>query len=247
MHYRMELYIIRHGQSANNVSMLRNPRDRGHYDPPLTELGGQQARAVAHYLATHTNIDYWVEQPPETREVLQGFGITRLYCSPMRRALETCEPISEALEMNPEVWLDIHEHGGQYLEQDDGTIVGYPGMTRGEILKRFPNYVVPPNITDNGWWNPADKNEDQEHCMARAIRVAGTLRLQGGSAQRIALVTHGTFADRLIKAIFNMLPSTEFGFTHYNTAITRIDFRVDAKIVMRYQNRVEHLTAELMS
>jgi 2,3-bisphosphoglycerate-dependent phosphoglycerate mutase len=243
----MELYIIRHGQSANNITMLRDPYDRGHYDPPLTDLGWRQARAVADYVANHTNIDVWIERPPEMREVMKGFGITRLYCSPMRRALETCLPISEALEMQPEVWVDIHEHGGIYLEDGDGGITGYSGLTRAEMLAEFPQYILPPGVSEQGWWNPQDKNEDNERCMARAIRVARALRLQANSPQRLALVTHGTFADRLLKALFNLLPSHEIGFNHYNTGITRIDFRVDGKMLMRYQNRVEHLTAELMS
>jgi 2,3-bisphosphoglycerate-dependent phosphoglycerate mutase len=243
----MELYIIRHGQSANNVTMLRNPNDRGHYDPPLTELGWQQARALADYVANHTNVDVWVEQPPETREVMKGFGITRLFCSPMRRALETTLPISVALDLPAEVWKDTHEHGGLFLEASDGIIEGFPGMIRSEMQSAFPNYVLPPDITESGWWNPADKNEDNERCIARAIRVADVLRLQGGSAQRIALVTHGTFADRLIKALLNILPGHLVGFAHYNTAITRIDFRSDEKMVLRYVNRVDHLSGELMS
>lgn len=243
----MELYIVRHGQSKNNLSMMYNHADR-EPDPSLTELGKKQAEAVAEHLANHINIDVWVEQTPENREIMRGFGITQLYCSPMLRALQTCQPIAKALDLQPQVWTEIHEHGGQFLNyNDERGIVGFPGMTRTQIQEAFPTYQLPDSITEKGWWNPADGYEDISDCQARAIRVAKTLRLQAHSAQRIALVTHGTFADCLIKALLNLLPGDDLRFYHYNTAITRVDFRVDGITVLRYTNRVEHLSPELMS
>lgn len=243
----MELYIIRHGQSTNNVSMLRDPNDRQYADPPLTELGHQQAQAVAEYVGNHLNVDVWVEKPPESRETMQGFGITRLYCSPMLRALQTCLPISQAIGIQPEVMVDIHEHGGMFLQNEKGDIIGYTGLTRTALQGAFPNYLLPDHISEQGWWNPANGYEDLAACKARAMRVSANLRLQAGSAQRIGLVTHGTFADALVKAFLNLLPGDELRFFHYNTAITRIDFRNDGKTILRYLNRIEHLTPELMS
>src|SRR4029079_5882036 len=116
-----------------------------------------------------------------------------------------------------------------------------------EMQELFPNYTLPVHVNEKGWWNPAVGAEDKEACMARAIRVAGALRIQGGSAQRIALVTHGTFADCLVKALLNLLPGDDLRFFHYNTAITRIDFRTDGKTIVRYLTRVDNLPAELMS
>jgi broad specificity phosphatase PhoE len=243
----VELYIIRHGQSTNNLSMLYNPYDR-QSDPPLTELGGQQAEAVARFVAGSHNIDTWVEQTPDSREVVQGFGFTHLYCSPMRRALQTCLPISHAVGLQPEIWVDIHEHGGMFLSyEDERGVVSFPGMTRAEIQAAFPHYIIPPAITEQGWWKPDAGMEDIAACQARAIRVATALRLQSSSTQRIALVTHGTFADNLIKALLNLLPGNDLRFFHYNTAISRIDFRQDGRTVVRYLNRVDHLAPELVS
>src|SRR5262245_43708583 len=102
----MELYIIRHGQSTNNVSMIYDAKDR-EADPPLTDLGQKQAAKVADYLANMTNFDQWVDRKTEDRENKQGFGLTRLYCSPMLRTLQTSLPIAKALNMQPEVWPDL--------------------------------------------------------------------------------------------------------------------------------------------
>ena len=243
----MELFIIRHGQSTNNVSMIYDARDR-EADPPLTELGVRQAAKVATYLATGENFDHWVERKTEDRETMQGFGITRLYCSPMLRTLQTTLPISKALNLQPEIWPDLHEHGGLHLDTgDERGILGFPGLGRSAINEQFPGYILHDSITEAGWYDFSHGVEDIASAMARAIRVANVLRAQANSQQRIGLIIHGTFADALIKALLNMLPNHEVYFLMYNTAITRIDFRRDGKTVPRFMNRVEHLAPDEVS
>ncbi len=243
----MELFIIRHGQSTNNVSMIYDAKDR-EADPPLTELGQKQAEKVAAYLAGGENFDHWVDRKLEDREVMQGFGITRLYCSPMLRTLQTTLPISKATGISPEVWTDLHEHGGLHLDHgDERGIEGFPGLGRSAMLQQFPGYVVPETISDAGWYDYSKGVEDIAGAMSRAIRVAAVLRTKAASQERIGLVIHGTFADALIKALLNMLPNHEVYFLMYNTGITRIDFRRDGKTVPRYMNRVAHLAPDEVS
>ncbi|MBI1277621.1 MAG: hypothetical protein GC179_05800 [Anaerolineaceae bacterium] len=243
----MELFIIRHGQSTNNVSMIYDAKDR-EADPPLTELGQQQAAKVAHYLATAPNFDHWIERKVEDRQVTEGFGITRLYCSPMLRTLQTALPISKALNMPAEVWPDLHEHGGLHLDhRDERGIEGFPGLGRSAMLEQFPGFILPDSIKEEGWYDFSRGVEDIAGAMARAIRVAAVIKSQSNSQQRIALVIHGAFADALVKALMNMLPNHEIYFSMYNTGITRLDWRRDGKMIPRYMNRVAHLLPEEMS
>jgi 2,3-bisphosphoglycerate-dependent phosphoglycerate mutase len=241
----MELYIIRHGQSTNNLTMMYDAADR-EPDPPLTEVGRKQAQAVARYLASAHNIDVWVERPPEQRQALFEQRISRLYCSPMRRALQTCQPIAEALKLVPEVWPEIHEHGGLHLGSDESAQI-FPGLTRAEMQAAFPGCILPPSITEQGWYDVRQGVEDIHGCMARALRVAAALRDQAATDERIALITHGTFAGCLLKAFFNLLPADELRFLLYNTAITRLDFYSDGRVALRYANRVDHLPPELLT
>ncbi|MEZ4623031.1 MAG: histidine phosphatase family protein [Caldilineaceae bacterium] len=64
---------------------------------------------------------------------------------------------------------------------------------------------------------------------------------------RIAMVSHGTFLDALIKALLGHDFAAQMYYTHYNTAITRLDFTPKGFLLMRYLNRTEHLTPDLIS
>jgi 2,3-bisphosphoglycerate-dependent phosphoglycerate mutase/probable phosphoglycerate mutase len=243
----MQLYLIRHAQSQNNATMLADPTNRQEADPALTELGLKQAAAVGRFVGEALNVDRWVEQPPAVRKPVYGLGATRLYVSPMLRTLQTCQPIAAALDLQPEIWVDIHEHGGIFLHhEDERGIVGLPGLSRREINERFPNVILSPDVREDGWWNPAAGLESLEACQMRAIRVANALRMQSNSDQRLVLVTHGTFMDHLIKALLNLLPGNDLRFYHYNTAVTHIDF-LNGLTILRYQNRFDHLPPELNS
>ena len=241
----MELYIIRHAQSTNNA--LRDQRERVS-DPPLTEIAERQAQLVADHLANGLNFASTMGESDEATGAYsqKGFGLTRLYCSAMWRALQTAEPISEALGLSPEVWVDIHEHGGIFLDHHDGQgPVGYPGKTRSDILTRFPQYCLPDEVSDEGWWTGG--YEDWSACHGRAIKVARHLLQWADRKERIGIVTHGGFIDALLKALFNQLPNPHVFFHHNNTAITRLDFYRDGRIGLRYLNRVDHLPPELIT
>lgn len=248
----MDLYIIRHGQSTNNVIGDHTPNyeTRREVDPPLTDLGQRQAAAVARYLAEGENLETWAELPQSSRdEMPRGFGITHLYASPMLRAMQTAQPIARALGLPVEVWIELHEHGGMYLEYpDERGLVGHPGRRRSEIQQDFPDYVLPDELTEEGWWRPTDKREDITGAYARAMRVAAVLRRRASSHDCIALVTHGTFAECLIKALLNMLPSPDVRTYLYNTSLSHVHFYpTNSRLTLRYLNRVQHLAPEMVS
>jgi broad specificity phosphatase PhoE len=241
----MELFIIRHGQSQNNALEDESQRTN---DPLLTDLGMKQAEKLALFLSTNRDVSFNAGSGFAGNETSPGFGITHLYCSAMHRALQTAAPLSQALGLKPEVWIDVHEQGGIYLTQD-GVSTGYPGKTRREILGEFPDYVLPATITDAGWYDAVRGYEEMHVSAGRAIKVAMELRRRAAGEfrdARIAIITHGTFIDLMLKAFTGQLPNRHFFFTHYNTAITRLDFQGE-HMLFRYVNRVDHLPPEMIS
>ena len=90
----MRVHFVRHGESASNAApgAMALPGDQG---DRLTELGWEQARAAAPHLA--------------------DLGATRILTSPLRRARETAEAISETLELPIVEVRELHE-----LHESDG-------------------------------------------------------------------------------------------------------------------------------
>lgn len=250
----MELFLIRHGQSTNNALGLDITNRVA--DAPLTELGHKQAALVADYLASAVHPEFVAIHHTESAklEERRGYGITRLYCSAMHRALQTAQPIGKALGIAPQVWVDIHEQGGIYLDDPiNGGTIGYPGMTSTEVKALFGDYVLPDDLTDKGWWNR--DFETLSMAQGRAIRVAEQLRKWAEpngtpydySSERIGIVSHGTFLDALLKALFNQLPGQHVFYHHYNTAITHIEFRPDGTLEVNFMNRTDHLPTNMIS
>jgi 2,3-bisphosphoglycerate-dependent phosphoglycerate mutase len=229
----MELFLIRHGQSTNNALDDWTQRVE---DPLLTQTGERQAERIAAHLAAG-------------RHLVAGFSncerplLDRIYVSPMIRAMQTAHPISEALGMAPEVWHDIHEVGGIYLDHGERK-VGYPGRTRRELTQRFPHYLLPPELTEAGWWNRDVEEMHEGH--ARAAVVAARLQELAAEEARIALVSHGDFLSALLHALGRQQPGTGAYFLHGNTGITHIDLTPE-RVLVHYLNRHDHLDDDLVT
>lgn len=240
----MQLYFIRHAQSANNALWERTGQSDGRSeDPELTELGWHQAKLVAQFLRTGSPVGG--HECGAQGEL--GFGITHLYTSLMVRAVMTGTVIAESLGLPLQAWEDIHEEGGIYLDDEEtGQPVGLLGKSRAYFEKNFPELVLPEDMNDAGWWGsrPFEKREDR---MPRTLRFLDELRRRHGATQdRVAMVSHGGFFALLITALLGLPARDGFWFTMYNTGITRIDFD-DQVVRLVYQNRTDHLPVNLVS
>lgn len=229
----MELYLIRHGQSFNNTLASSQGRK---CDPPLSEIGESQADLVGQYLSTAP------AKCPVTRESpLDGVGLNRLYCSAHLRALRTADRIAAHTGLAPEIWVDVHEEMGIWLEGVDVL----PGMTPAEIREQFPRVKTPEEMPEDGWWNRPVETEPE--WVARAARVARQLREEmAHTDERIAVVTHGGFTRDVLAALVNGGPMNGSSFAVQNTSIGRIDFDADG-FQVRYLNRLEHLPPHLVT
>jgi 2,3-bisphosphoglycerate-dependent phosphoglycerate mutase len=233
----VKLFLIRHGQSTNNVTeILGTGAQNRKPDPFLTDIGKTQAQLLADFIKAHP----------------QQFGFTHLYVSPMRRTLQTAQPLAQALNMPMEVWTDVYEMGGVYEEVPEGGTKGGTGLTRSEIQKDFPEAVMGDDVTENGWYDANKNMESVSHFLMRAIKLNLTLRERHKTSERIAIVTHGLFMDALMKALTNTIPTSpkDLFYLFYNTGITRVEFNekighYDEKMRIYYQNRLDHLPDHL--
>ncbi|MBN1908439.1 MAG: histidine phosphatase family protein [Pirellulales bacterium] len=103
----MILYLVRHGQSLYNAE----GRIQGQADTPLSELGHQQAAAVARAMA--------------------DLPIEAIYASPLLRASQTAGHLAQVLE------LDVR-HDPRLKEVDAGL---FTNRIRKEILVEYPGAI----------------------------------------------------------------------------------------------------------
>ena len=239
----MQFYFIRHAQSTNNalwdVTRSSSGRDE---DPELTGIGQEQARLLAGFLKTGNPLG---GRP--TPGFQTGFGLTHLYCSLMARSAATGWIVSQALGIPLEALEDVHEEGGIYLEDaESGERVGLPGKNRAYFESTYPGIRLPETLGEAGWWNNRPF-EVEEARVERARRfVAALLEKHGSRPDRVAVISHGGFYNRVLAAILGLNPEARVWGVLHNTGITRIDFERGYTDLL-YMNRTDFLPADLLT
>ena len=228
----MDLFLIRHGESANNALTDLSQRVA---DPDLTDLGRQQADQLGACLVEQRHLY------PEERG--KGPSLDRLYTSAMRRSLQTSAPASSGLQLPATVWIDVHEIGGLWVtDPETGEPVGATGITPDQLQQELPGAISSDGrISDRGWWSGGQ--ESRPAGKGRAIAVATELRAQAIGAfgdQRVGIVSHGDFISALLKALLDGLPGLTVKYHMGNTGISRLHLSGEG-IVIHYVNRVDHL------
>lgn len=242
----MQLYFVRHGQSANNLLYeLEESSANRVDDPELTEYGRKQVPLVGKFLANGNG------RKPATRDAesqnVSGFHLTHLYASPMVRAMDTARAIAKTTGLTPVVWQDIHETGGIWLRNPETEErEGKPGPDRAYFEERYPEFVLPNNNWGvGGWWGDMPY-EPFSLCFERAKRFLAELEVRHGETEdRVAVVSHGGFYNAMIKALFNIPFETGHWFTLHNVGVTRIEFSDETRL--SYSNRVDFLPPELVT
>ena len=236
----MRFFFIRHAQSTNNFLYDSTGASTGRSsDPEVTPIGRQQIEILARFLRTGN---------PSWRKAnngQSGFGITHLYTSLMVRAIETGSGIANELGLPLVAWEDLHETGGIYLDDvATGTRIGQAGKNRADFANRFRKLVLPESLGDAGWWNRP--YEEREQRSARAQRVVDELlRRHGGTDDCVAVVSHGGFYNRILRALLR-IEHEDCWFGMYNCGITRIDFSPDT-VDLVYMNRLDFMPSELVT
>lgn len=163
----MDLILVRHGESSANVE----GRLQGQRDYPLTRRGRAQAQALA----------LWTER--------SGLSWDVAYCSPLSRAKETAEIITQARAMAPPVLLP------DLMEFDAGAL---QGLLHHQIRERFPEFFEREltEYADYSRWG----GESYEDIVARVRRVRTFVEgRHRKSLDRVLLVGHGGFGTEVVK------------------------------------------------
>ena len=199
----MLFYCIRHGQSTYNAL----GRVQGQSDVPLSELGRRQAEAVA--------------------AALRGLPIEALYASPLRRAMQTAQPVAEALGLPIQTDPRLKEiHAGVFQDQ-----------VRSQLDELFPDQIARWRSGDPDFAIPG--GESRRRLMERGREVFESLL--GTGHQRVAVVSHGGLIAATFKS-FLEIPAGRHPFDFHNGSISQL--AVDgAAVKLLALNQTDHLRA----
>lgn len=208
----MKITFIRHAESYNNyLYFLHRSGENFIIDPPLSALGEQQAAALA---------DFLTDRPEE-------FNFDQIFISPFLRTLQTAAAFTPLYpESSKTVWTLLQEGGGcREVVSYNPTIihVGH-GLGRGEMQERFPDFLLPADITEQGWFF-LETEESFSQRMDRARRVVEQLLLEyGASEAHIALVSHGEFFNLFVNALLGRIYQPGLWFSLENTAVAQFRY-----------------------
>lgn len=234
----MKLLIIRHGESANNLLHATTGSYEGRVpDPQLTELGELQCRELARAMVAG------LQPSPQV-----------LYTSLMRRAVETCVPIADALDIAIQGHLEAYECGGPY-QGTPHKPSPHPGAPASELLAISPRLRLPDGVDETGWYH--GRGEDDLERADRGARVIeGLKRRHLGQDVLIGLVCHEWISQYLVRAALGFQAPggiAEPWLSLSNTGTTLIDFEQPVPVteaahnggaverVLEWHNNVTHL------
>lgn len=132
-----DLYLVRHAESEWNAA----GRWQGQADPPLSQRGLEQARALA-------------QRFPDV-------DVTRVLSSDLERALETATPFAARFGITPQVDPDLREI-------DVGS---WSGMSRPEILAQDAEALERYTRGEVGWSGGETFDEHEERSLRVARRL----------------------------------------------------------------------------
>ena len=179
----MLFYCVRHGESSYNAE----GRIQGQSDVPLSDLGRLQGEAVAAELA---------KSPIEA-----------VFSSPLRRALQTAEPLAEALNLPIQTDLRLMEiHAGIFQDQ-----------LRSDLPKLHPREWACWQSGDPDFAIPG--GETRRRLMQRGREAFESIRESGH--QQVAVITHGGLLAAALKSLLE-IPAERHPFVLQNGSITRL-------------------------
>ncbi|MEO0234855.1 MAG: histidine phosphatase family protein [candidate division WOR-3 bacterium] len=179
----MFIYLVRHGESEGN----RDNKFRGRVDFPLTEIGERQAT--------------------ELREFLKDFEFERIISSPLKRSLQTAQPIADFKKIQ--------------IEKDESfnniNLGPWEGLTKEYVEKNFPKeweiWKKTPEYLD------VDGMEKLDDVMERSLKR--TKEIVENSKGNILIVTHRAVLKPLVAGILG-IPKPYFWKIHFDPASTTI-------------------------
>lgn len=205
-----QLILIRHGETVLNAAGIA----QGWNDSALSETGQRQVNALAQRLKTH--------------------GVTKLYSSPLGRAMATATAIADVLALPITTLDDLREMG--YGEWEGMRFLD----VREKYAEHYARWVDDPDYACPG-------GESHRDLLNRMERGFAQIGVEAGAAntarQRVVVVTHGT-AIRVGATSLLGAPLSTARHLAQDNASFNLFFRRGDRYVLKVWNDTTHCNEE---
>jgi len=207
----MLVTAIRHAESLGNAGLLTEVEP----DPLLSPRGVDQACLTAERLAAE--------------------GVTHIWSSPFRRAIQTASFLAKTTGVAVVLEPDMVEH---YIFDD---LRDYQGRSREALLEEFACARPAPHF-GAGQWTPA-WGESWEALLARTRRVAERALELGRESDDAHLVVfgHGASTKALVTTLIGEAIPPDAPFVNAGMSRARLDGALPGQVV--FLNDAGHLAA----
>ena len=200
-----DVLLVRHGESGSMVGGESLALTDGQGDPPLAPGGRAEAESVGARLAREE--------------------ISAIYTSPLRRCVETAEPLARSLGISPKVERDLRE---VFLGEWEG------GLYRKKFAEQDP--IALRMLAEQRW--DVIPGAEPAGEFSRRVHAAISLIAAAHAGEKIAVFTHaGVIGEALAQAS----GSEPFAFIGPNNAsISQLLVTSDKWVIRRF-NDASHL------
>ena len=180
----LKIYLVRHGQDVDNKNGILN----GHRDSDLTDIGVSQARELAAFIKE------------------QNITFAKVYSSPLKRAYETAEEITNTLNLPAPEILPL------LIERDFGTMTG---QKKTDVEKLCAPAIF--RTSTIVYFLEPEGGETFPQTVDRAKKLLQFIsnHHQDGN---ILLVSHGDFGKMVYAAYYNLPWQDVLGMFHFGNS-----------------------------
>lgn len=218
---KLELYLVRHGQSMSNAGSDGELNYEFKNDSPLSELGVKQAELLGEYFA--------------------DLPLDCILASGLRRASRTAYEVAKRQPENGCKSVELH---GIFTEC--GTGEECEGRTIDEIRRDIPCALCAEGTDNTARIIQYSKDFTDAQLLERAQEAMDYILNRFHDGEKVMVAAHGAFNTFLLYAALGLSWQQIFDPQYYNTGITKIIFYNDGKgpwadIHLVYHNAVPHL------
>lgn len=222
---KLELYLVRHGESMSNAGLQETLPPERQGDTSLSEKGVRQAQLLGEYFS--------------------DLPFDHILASGLCRAVHTAHEVCVRQPENGAHCVETHK-----VFTECGTGKDTVGRTVEQIHAQFPTVVAAEGMQDGEKVVVWGVHQTDEELLVRGKEAIDYLLGRFHNGERVMVAAHAAFNTFMLFAALGLSHEQSFDPSYYNTGITKIVFFEEgtgacADVHLDCHNATPHLWREM--